>query len=29
MEEQLAELAAQVAAIEAKGNTTNTMFGER
>ncbi|MEO0568770.1 MAG: ammonium transporter [Pseudomonadota bacterium] len=28
MEEQLAELAAQVAAIEAKGNTTNTMFGE-
>ena len=28
MEEQLAELAAQVAAIEAKGNTTNTMFAE-
>ncbi|WP_136441046.1 ammonium transporter [Pacificoceanicola onchidii] len=28
MEEQLAELAAQVAAIEAKGNMTNTMFAE-
>src|SRR6056297_2238466 len=28
MEEQLAELAAQVAAIEAKGNLTNTMFAE-
>ncbi|MCP5073692.1 MAG: ammonium transporter, partial [Rhodobacteraceae bacterium] len=28
MEEQLAELVAQVAAIEAKGNTTNTMFAE-
>lgn len=28
MEEQLAELAAQVAAIEAKGNATNTMFAE-
>ncbi|MEL7281393.1 MAG: ammonium transporter [Pseudomonadota bacterium] len=28
MEEQLAELAAQVAAIEAKGNFTNTMFAE-
>ena len=28
MEEQLAELAAQVAAMEAKGNLTNTMFAE-
>ncbi|MEQ9242666.1 ammonium transporter [Roseovarius indicus] len=28
MEEQLAELAAQVAALEAKGNLTNTMFAE-
>ena len=28
MEDQLAELAAQVAAIEAKGNMTNTMFAE-
>lgn len=28
MEEQLAELAAQVAAIETKGNLTNTMFAE-
>ncbi|MDD9725912.1 ammonium transporter [Roseovarius sp. SK2] len=28
MEEQLAELAAQVAAMEAKGNMTNTMFAE-
>lgn len=28
MEEQLVELAAQVAAIEAKGNMTNTMFAE-
>lgn len=28
MEQQLAELAAQVAAIEAKGNMTNTMFAE-
>ena len=28
MEEQLAELVAQVAAIEAKGNTTNKMFAE-
>jgi len=28
MEEQLAELAAQVAALEAKGNMTNTMFAE-
>ena len=28
MEEQLAELAAKVAAIEAKGNSTNTMFAE-
>lgn len=28
MEEQLAELAAQVAAIESKGNLTNTMFAE-
>ena len=28
MEEQLAELVAQVAAIEAKGNLTNTMFAE-
>ena len=28
VEEQLAELAAQVAAIEAKGNMTNTMFAE-
>ena len=28
MEEQLAELIAKVAALEAKGNTTNTMFAE-
>ncbi len=28
MEEQIAELAAQLAAIEAKGNMTNTMFAE-
>jgi len=28
LEDQLAELAAQVAAIEAKGNMTNTMFAE-
>lgn len=28
MEEQLAELAAKVAAIESKGNLTNTMFAE-
>jgi ammonia channel protein AmtB len=28
MEEQLAELVAQVAALEAKSNTTNTMFAE-
>jgi ammonia channel protein AmtB len=28
MEEQIAELAAQIAAIEAKGNMTNTMFAE-
>ena len=28
MEEQIAELVAQVAALEAKGNTTNTVFAE-
>ena len=28
MEEQLAALVAQVAALEAKANTTNTMFAE-
>ncbi len=28
MEEQLASIAAQVAAMEAKGNLTNTMFAE-
>ena len=28
MEEQLAELVAKVAALEAKGNTTNTVFAE-
>ena len=28
MEEQLAELAAQVAALQASGGVTNTMFAE-